>query len=155
MPAKKYHVDLSAQERRELEQMLRRGTHSGRKLTRARILLKAAEGLPDEESAQEIDTSVPTIERTRRRFVAERIGALLERPRPGKPPVLQETGQARVIAEAWSPAPRGREHWTRQLLADRVVELGWAEACSEDTVRRVLKKTRLSPGSNSSGVSRR
>ena len=78
-----------------------------------------------------------------------------ERPRPGKPPVLQEKGQARVIAEACSPAPGGREHWTMQLLADRVVELGLAQACSEDTVRRVLKKTLLSPGSNSSGVFRR
>jgi transposase len=155
MPAKKYYVDLSAHERRELEQMLRRGPHSGRQLTRARILLNADEGLQDEEIAQEVDTSVPTIERTRRRFVEERLGALTERPRPGKPPVLQEKGQARVIAEACSPAPGGREHWTMQLLAERVVELGLAEACSEDTVRRVLKKTLLSPGSNSSGVSRR
>jgi transposase len=155
MPAKKYQVDLSAQERRELEQMLRRGTHSGRKLTRVRILLKAAEGLPDEAIAQEIDTSVPTIERTRRRFGAERSGALRARPRPGKPPVLQEKGQARVIAEAWSPAPRGREHWTLQVLADRGVELGLAEACAEDTVRRVLNKPRLSPGSTSRGVARR
>src|SRR6185369_5959385 len=146
MPAKKYHVDLNAQERRELEQMLRRGTHSGRKLTRARILLKADEGLQDEEIAQEVDTSVPTIERTRRRFGEERLAALTERPRPGKPPVLQEKGQARVIAEACSPAPGGREHWTMQLLADRVVELQLAESCSDDTVQRLLKKTCSSRG---------
>jgi transposase len=142
MPAKKYHVELKVHERRELEQMLRRGTHSVRQLTRARILLKADEGLQDEEIAEEGDTSVPTVERLRRRFAAERLGALSEHPRPGKPPVLQEKGEARLIAEACSPAPGGREHWTMQLLADRVVELGLAEACSEDTVRRVLKKTR-------------
>jgi transposase len=155
MPAKKYHVDLSALERRELEQRLRRGTHSARTLTRVRILLRAAEGLSDEEIAQEVDTSVPTVERTRRRFVEEHLGALTERPRPGKPPVLQEKGEARVIAEACSPAPEGRERWTMQLLADRVVELGLAEVCSADTVRRVLKKTPLSRGSSSSGVFRR
>jgi transposase len=155
MAAKKYQVNLSAQERRELEQRLRRGTHSVRQLTRARILLKADEGLLDEEIAAEVETSVPTIERTRRRFVQERLGALRERPRPGKPPVLHEKGQARVIAEACSPAPAGRERWTLQLLADRVVELGLAEACSADTVGRVLKKTPLSLGSSSSGAFRR
>ena len=95
------------------------------------------------------------MERTRQRFVAEHLGALTERPRPGKPPVLQEKGQARLIAEACSTAPGGRERGTLQLLADRVVELGLAEACSADTVGRVLKKTRSNPGSNSSGVFRR
>src|SRR5262249_45036656 len=88
MSAKKYHVDLTAHEHRELEQMLRRGRHSARKLTRARILRRAAEGLSDEEIAAEVETSVPTIERPRRRFAQERVGALRERPRPGKPPVL-------------------------------------------------------------------
>lgn len=155
MPAKKYPVELKVHERRALEQMLRRGTHSVRQLTRARLLLKADEGLQEEEIAAKGDTSVPTVERLRRRFAAERRGALSERPRPGKPPGLHEQGEARLIAEACSPAPGGREHWTMQLLADRVVELGLAAACSADTMGRVLKKTPLSPGSNSSGVCRR
>ena len=152
MPAKKYHVALSAAEYKELEQLLRRGRHSARKLTRVRILLRAAAGLSDEEIAEEVDTSVPTVERTRRRLVAEHLGALTERPRPGKPSVLEEKGEARLIAEAWSTAPGGRERWTMQLLADRVVELGLAEACSADTVRRVLKKPTSSLGANSNGV---
>jgi putative transposase len=155
MPAKKYHVALTALERRELEQMLRRGIHSARKLTRVRILLGAAEGLSEEEMAEEVEPSVPTVERTRRRFGAAHLGALTERPRPGKPPVLQEKGQARLIAEACSTAPEGRERWTMPLLADRVVEWGLAEGCSADTVRRVLKKTTSNPGSNSSGVFRK
>ena len=155
MAAKKYHVALTAREHQELEQMLRRGNHSARELTRARILLRAAEGFSDEEIAEEVDTSVPTVERTRRRFVAEHLDALTERPRPGKPPVLQEKGQARLIAEACSTAPGGRERWTMQLLADRVVELGLAERCSADTVRRVLKKTISNPGLSSSGAFRR
>lgn len=64
-PAKKYHVDLSAPERRDLEQMLRRGTHSVRTLTHAGILLKADEGLGDEEIAEAVDTSGPTVEPSR------------------------------------------------------------------------------------------
>jgi len=155
MSAKKYHVALTAQEHEALEQRLRRGTHSARTLTRVRILLRAAAGLSDEEIAEEVDTSVPTVERTRQRFVAERLGARTERPRSGKPPVRAEKGEARLIAEACSKAPEGRERWTLQLLADRVVELELAAACSADTVRRALKKTPLSPGSNRSGVCRR
>jgi transposase len=146
MPAKKYHVELTAEEYESLEQILRRGNHSARKLTRARILLKAASDMRDEEIAQEVDTCVPTIERTRKRFAAVRLGALEEGPRPGRTRRLDERGEARLIAEACSPAPGGREHWTWQLLADRVVELQLAEACSDDTVQRVLKKTRSSRG---------
>lgn len=146
MPAKKYHVELTAEEYESLAQLLRRGHHSARKVTRARILLKAAAGLSDEEIAHEVDTCVPTIERTRQRFAAGRLAALEERPRPGRKRRLDERGEARLIAEACSPAPGGREHWTLQLLADRVVELQLAESCSDDTVQRLLKKTRSSRG---------
>ena len=141
MPAKKYHIDLTDEERSILEQMLRRGKHSARKLTRARILLKAGVGLRDEDISRELGTCVPTIERTRKRFAEVRLGALDERPRPGRKPLLNEKSEARLIAEACSKAPVGRKHWTLQLLADRVVELKLSESCSDDTVRRILKKT--------------
>ena len=70
MSAKQYQVHLTAEERHVLEQRFRRGTHPVGKLTRARMLLKAEEGLRDEEIAEAVETRVPTIERTRRR-VAE------------------------------------------------------------------------------------
>ena len=146
MPTKKYHVELTAVEYQSLEQMLRRGTQGARKLIRARILLKADAGLSDEEIAQEVDTCVPTIERTRKRFATGRLAALEELPRPGRTRRLDERGEARLIAEACSPAPGGRGHWTLQLLADRAVELHLAESCSDDTVQRLLKKTRSSRG---------
>ena len=86
--------------------------------------------MSDEEIAQEVEACVPTIERTRKRFASIRLAALEERPRPGRKRRLDERGEARLIAEACSPAPGGREHWTLQLLADRVVELQLAETCS-------------------------
>ena len=146
MPAKKYPVKLTAQEHGMLEQMVRRGKHAARKLTRARILLKVAEGLGDEEIAEAVSTSLPTVERTRKRFTEVRLGALEELPRPGRKRRLDERGEARLIAEACSTAPEGRKQWTMQLLADRVVELRLAESCSDDTVQRVLKKTHSSRG---------
>lgn len=146
MPAKKYHVTLTAEEHMSLEQMLRRGKHSTRRFTRGRILLKAADGLRDDEMAAAVETSMPTVERTRKRFAEHRLQALDERPRPGKKPVLAERGEARWIAAACTPAPEGRERWTLQWLADRVVALQLAVSCSKDTVWRVRKKTPCSRG---------
>ena len=155
MPAKKYHVELTDQERITLEQMLRRGKYSARKLTRARILLKADAGVRDEDIAQALDTCVPTIERLRKRFVELRLESLNERPRPGRKRLLEQKAEARLIAEACSQAPEGRKHWTLQLLADWVVELKLIETCSADTVRRILKKTNSNRGSSSSGASQK
>lgn len=146
MPKKKYIVDLSAEEREQLQLLVRRGKTSVRKLTRAQILLKAADGCPDEEIVAALNVGVATVERIRKRFVASGLGAIEELPRPGKTPKLDGKAQARLIAEACAQAPEGRQRWTLQLLADRVVQLKLADSCSYELVRRTLKKTRSSPG---------
>ena len=155
MPAKKYRVDLTAQERDTLLGLIRSGKTAARQGTRARILLKAAEGLSDEEIAEEVATSRVTVERTRQRFVEESRGALTERPRTGAPPRLTGKGAAHLIAVTCSPAPAGRDRWTLQLLADEAVALGLADSLCRETVRHLLKKTNSSPGNINNGVSRR
>jgi transposase len=152
---KKYRVELTAEERHTLLQVTRSGKTAVRKLTRPRILLKADEGLSDEEIAEEVGTSVPTIERTRRRFVEENLGALTERARPGQRPKLDAKGEAHLVAVACSKAPGERKRWTLRLLADKAVELGLCEKLSYETVRSRLKKTSSSPGNISSGAFRR
>ena len=146
MPKKKYLVTLDDDERQQLEDLLHSGTHATRKVTRARILLKAAKGIEDSAIAAALSVGRATVERTRRRFVEEGLGALEERPRPGTLPKLDAKAQARLIAETCSAAPEGRQRWTLQLLAERVVALGWATAYSYESVRRVLKKQSLSRG---------
>ena len=146
MPQKKYLVTLTNEERTQLEALLHSGTHPTRKVTRARILLKAAEGWEDRAIAAALSVGRATLERLRQRFVEEGLAALEERPRPGKQPKLDAKAQARLIAEACSAAPAGRQRWTLQLLADRVVALGLAAAYSYESVRRVLKKQSLSRG---------
>jgi transposase len=146
MPKKKYLVTLSNTERDTLEHLLRSGQHATRKVTRARILLKAAEGWGDEAIARALDIGRATVERTRHRFVGEGLGALEERPRPGKQPKLDAKAAAHLIAAACSAAPEGRQRWTLHLLADRVVALGLAESYSYASVRRVLKKANLRRG---------
>src|SRR5919202_2289541 len=140
MPQKKYLITLGDEEREQLEQLLHSGTHATRKVTRARILLKAAEGWEDQAIAAALSVGRATVERLRQRFVEEGLGALEERPRPGTEPKLDEKAEARLIAAACSRAPEGRKRWTLHLLADRVVTLGLAESYSYESVRRVLKK---------------
>ena len=152
MPAKKYRVDLTAEERQTLLGLIRSGKGAARQMTRVRILLKADEGLSDEEIAEEVATSRVTVERTRQRFVEESLGVLMERPRTGAPPRLTGKGAAHLIAVTCSPAPAGRERWTLRLLADEAVALGLAPSLSRETVRQLLKKTNSSPGSNNNGA---
>ena len=146
MPKKKYIVDLADTEREELQQLLRTGKHPTRKVTRARILLKAADGCTDEQIAAALGVGRATVERTRESFVERGLEALNERPRPGKQPKLDVKAEARLIAEACSDAPQGQTRWTMQLLADRLVELKIVATISDETVRRRLKKTSSSRG---------
>src|SRR5215218_6257593 len=118
MPKKKYLVTLDDDERTRLEDLLHSGTHATRKVTRARILLKAAEGAEDSAIAAALAVGRATVERIRRRFVEEGLQALEERPRPGQQPTLNAKAEARLIAEACSAAPEGRQRWTLHLLAD-------------------------------------
>ena len=155
MPKKKYIVDLTAEERTTLEHTLRRGKTGARKLTRARILLKADAGLSDAESAAALDVGTATVFRTRQRFVEASLGALDEPPRPGAQRKLTGKQEAHVIAVACTPAPEGQARWTLRLLAEKVVELGFADSIARETVRQVLKKTRSSPGKPSNGACRK
>ena len=143
---KKYLVDLTADERGTLQALTRRGRAQSRKVTRARILLHAGRGATDSEIVAALGVGLATVERTRRRFVEEGLEALNERPRPGARRRLSPRAEARLVAEACSAAPEGRERWSVRLLAGRVDELGLAESCSHETIRRALKKSGSSRG---------
>jgi transposase len=150
MPKKKYRVNLSAEERMTLEQLLRREKARTRKLTRARILLKADAGLRDEEIAAALAVGTATVRRMRQRFVEEHLGAFDEHVRPGVQRKLTAKQEAHVIAVACTPAPEGHTRWTLRLLAKKVVEMGFVNSISHETVRRVLKKANVHRGSSNS-----
>jgi putative transposase len=150
--AKQLHpVELTADERGHLAELTRRGAASARRIRRARVLLLAADGLPDRRVAEGAGCCVATVATVRRRFATERLGALDERPRPGAAPKLDGRAAATLVGLACTAPPAGRAKWTMQLLADRLVELGAVDAVSDETVRRTLKKTSSSPGSASGG----
>jgi transposase len=147
MPAKLYRVDLTKEERRELEGLTRKGKVSARKMKRAQILLKADEGWRDEDIISAVEVGHSTVERTRQRFVEGGVAkALNEDTRPGQVRKLDGRGEAQLIAMVCSQQPESQARWTLRLLADRLVQLGVVEDISHETVRQVLKKTNLSRG---------
>lgn len=150
---KTHVVNLTDAERADLERLTRRGVTSPRRTLRARALLLADWGKTDAVIAEALGLSVRTIERLRARAVSDgALDALDDRPRPGGTPKLDDRQHARLIAEACSDPPAGRSHWTMQLLADRLVELGVVETISDETVRRGLKTRPSSRGSTSTGA---
>ena len=156
----KYKVTLTAEERAGLEQLVAVGKAAARKLTHARILLladTAGEERTDQEIADVLGTSLPTIGRVRQRFVTEGLEAAVSpRPQPPRPDQVKIKGdvEQELIRVACSDPPPGRCRWTLGLVADELVALGLVAAVSHETVRQALKKTRSGPGSSRPGVSR-
>lgn len=148
---KKYPVILSDTERDDLKRLIAMGTAPARKLTHARILLKADEsaegpGLVDEKVADAVEVSQPTVARVRRQYFEEGVEAALNRSPPKREYHRKLDGEqeARLVALAGSQPPEGQARWSLRMLADRLVELEIVEDISYQTLRRTLKKTNLS-----------
>ncbi len=148
MSQKRYIVELTDTEVQKLEALLRKGKHSARKLTRARILLQVNQGQSDQRVAESVGVNVSTVKRIREKFVHATTleDALADRPHPPKPRKLDAKAEALLIATACSDAPDGHAQWTMQLLANRLVQLQVVESISDETVRQTLKKTPLNRG---------
>lgn len=143
MSKKRYVVDLTEGERKQVQELTSKGKVAVRKVTRARILLKAEQGWRDEQIVAGLDTSLSTVERTRKRFVEGGLPkALNDDPRPGAKRKLDGRGEAHWIALTCSEPPDDHEHWRLRVLAERLIELGVVDSISHEAVRQTLKKTR-------------
>lgn len=141
---KKYVVDLAEQERDKLQQLVRSGKHSARRIRYGQALLKADAGWTDQRISEALDISIRTMQRIRQRFVEEGLDvALGSRSRKPRPYARKLDGEkeARLIALACSQPPEGHTRWTLRMLADKMVELCYVDTLSHETVRRTLKKT--------------
>ena len=136
--SKKFTVKMSTEEKEELQAIVKRGHRSARVIRRAQTLLWMDQGKSDKEIANLHDVSLATVSNTRKKWVTE--GTVEDKPRPGRPHVLDGKQEAMLVALACSDAPDGREDWTMQLLADRLVELEIVDSISDETVRLRLKK---------------
>lgn len=150
---KRYIVTLTVPDRESLLKLVSSGKESARKLTRARILLKADQaddgpGWIDKRISDAFDVSVPTVERVRKRFVNEGLEAALNNKKRTRHRARKLDGhqEAHLVALACSKPPGGHGRWSLRLLRDRMVELGYVESLSHEAVRQILKKTSSSRG---------
>ena len=152
MPAKKFIVELDADERARLDALISKGTAPAKMILKARILLKAdqAEGAPgwlDAQIVEALDTNLTMVSRVRETLVTKGLDAVLTRKKRETPPVsaiFDGEAQAKLTALACSEPPPGFARWTIRLLADHVVERKIVEAAHFNTVGRALKKTNSS-----------
>jgi hypothetical protein len=160
---KRYVVRLSADEREQLEALIRKGKSPAQRLLKARILLKAdvsgaGEGWSDSRIIKALETSPSMVYRVRKQLVEEGFEAVLSRKQRAMPAVARifdGEKEAKLIALACSKPPKGRVRWTLRLLENKVVELGIVDRASDSTIGRALKKTPSSPIADSSGSFRR
>lgn len=152
-------IRLTTEERRQLKEMVSKGAHPARVQTRARILLMAAERSGSSQGgayrrtnsnltiAESLQLSARTVSRVRQAFVKGGLeAALYDQHRPGRPVELDGGVEAKLLMLACSDPPEGRSRWTLQLLADRMVALGYAEHLSDTWVMERLKKANCDPG---------
>ena len=144
---KRYKVELSQKERAELQKLISAGVAPARKLTRARILLKADEGFRKAEISRALDVTSNTVTNVCRTFQTQRLEAI-ERKKPEREysHSLEGEAEAHLIAMACSAPPEGRERWTLRLLASNMVERNYVDEVSHETIRTALKKTSSSRG---------
>ncbi len=141
--ADKHVVNLTQEEQEGLQKLVTSGRTAARTLTRARILLKTARGDNDETIAQALDVALSTICRVRQRCVEEGVEAAItaRRPRRDYRRKLDGEQEAHLIALTCSQPPEGYARWSLRLLANRIVQLGYVDSVSHETVRGTLKKT--------------
>lgn len=151
---KKYIVTLTEEERRSLTEMTSKGKHRSQKVLNALTLLACDEGeyqnsrSTNAEISKVLNTSMRKIDRVKKRFVTQGLDVALNGKKSDRVYQKKADGdfEAHLIALSCSKPPEGFSQWSLRLLADRAVELKYIDSISHETVRRVLKKTNLSPG---------
>ena len=149
MSAKKFIVELDAEERARLDALISKGKASAKAILKARILLKAdraegGAGWLDAQIVEALDTNLTMVSRVRETFVTKGIDFVLTRKKRETPPVpsiFDGEAQAKLTALACSSPPPGFARWTIRLLAEHVVERRIVPAAHFNTVGRALKKT--------------
>ena len=151
--AKRYRIELTAEERFELELLTKKDRVGAKKFVRARTLLLCESG-PEGPAwksariAQALGITSRTVENTKRRFVEGGMETALERKKRETPPVpsiFDGDKEAMLLALACSSPPPGRKRWTVRLLAEELVRLDIFEQISKSSVQNALKKNELKP----------
>ena len=156
---KKYKVTLTEEEREELIAISKKGKHRSQKVLNALILINCDEGAfqgnrsKNKDVANVLQISMRKIDRVKKCFVEEGLEITLNGTKGQRvyEKIADGDFEAHLLALSCSEPPEGFARWSLRLLADKVVELEYVEKVSHETIRRVLKKTKLSLGVNRAG----
>jgi putative transposase len=141
----KEHIKLSQADQDFLMTIISKGQLPARVFKRATALLELHRGQTLCSVSQTLQVSYQTVAQWRDNYQASGLKALEEKPRRGRPILIDGKQRAQITALACSTPPEGRARWTLRLLADRAVELGYCESLSHTRARVILKKTVSSP----------
>lgn len=156
---KKYTVTLDYDERGELVALTSKGKHKSQKILNALILLACDQGEYQDkrsinaEIARILKISMKKIDRAKKRFVEEGFEVALNGRKSNRLYEKKTDGdfEAHLVALSCSEPPEGFARWSLRLLSDKVVELEYIDNISHESIRRILKKTKLSLGNEKVG----
>ena len=156
---KKYKITLTKEERQELSLLIQKGKHRSQKVLNALVLINCDEGefqekrSKNEDIANILQISMRKIDRVKRCFVVNSLDIALNGTKGQRVYEKKADGdfEAHLIALSCGNPPEGFARWSLRLLADKVVELNYVDKISHETIRRVLKKTKLNHGGNKVG----
>jgi transposase len=138
---KKEHVQLNEADRTYLENLIKKGTLPAKTYKRALALLELDRGRTFTEVAEIVGVVIQTASTWAQKYKETGLEFLIDKPRLGRPTVIDGLQRAKITALACSDPPEGYERWSLRLLADKAVELELVESISYGEVRLILKKT--------------
>ncbi|WP_433177497.1 helix-turn-helix domain-containing protein [Actinoallomurus sp. CA-150999] len=138
-----FTIELTQAEREVLERLADSRTAPFGQVQRASVILALAEGMSNAATARAAGRHVDTVRSWRKRFTAERLAALVDRPRPLGRPRLSAEDKLQVIAAATAQPPTADTVWTHRLLSDHLRRSGLAVSASQ--VGRILACVDLKP----------
>jgi hypothetical protein len=148
-----YTVKLTKAEVSELHAIINKGSHKSQTFRAAYILLNCDEGaysekVTNEQISKVLKIGMRTIDRVKKKFIEEGFETTLERRPTTRKYDIKVDGdmEAKLVSLCCSEPPKGFARWSLRLLADKMVELKYAESISYVTVGKVLKKMNLSLG---------
>ena len=155
-------VCLTAEDRQRCESVVRSGAAHARTILHAHVLLKAdagaeGPGWADAAISDAFGVSTVTVSQIRKAMVEQGLEAALTHyraPRREYERKLDGRQEAHLLAIARSDPPEGAVRWSLRMIRDRMVELGYVDQISHETVRKTLKKGLYSPGATCNGASR-
>lgn len=142
---KKEHVTLTDTDRTYLQNLIKKGSLPAKTYKRALALLELDRGRTFTEVAEIVGVINQTTSTWAKKYKDSGLACLKDKPRPGRPIVIDGLQRAKITALACSDPPEGYERWSLRLLADKAVELEIVDEISYGEVRLILKKTNLSP----------